>query len=261
MTKSFARLADFLLDSYIETSFMTATELARHLGIDAATVVRFSQSLGYSGYPELLREIRDQVRQDLLVRPELEQDPSSAQGILSTAISELKFALEQIQSSLNTQAVNSLADRIGTAHRILVFAEGPAQTAAYSLVYFLEQGNFPVFISRSGLTGLARTIHIASENDLLITIDIASDAPYLAPALREARAKGISTGIIAGSPSLPSAHSADFLLASRGHPNMGIEIISIESIIFVLVKTLQQKYSDRFAGAEQAIAELSSLLQ
>ncbi len=59
MSKSFARLADYLLDSYIEASFMTASELAHALNLDAATVVRFSQHLGYKGYPELLREIRD----------------------------------------------------------------------------------------------------------------------------------------------------------------------------------------------------------
>ena len=70
MSKSFARLADFLLDSYIEASFMTASELAHALNLDAATVVRFSQHLGYKGYPELLREIRDKVRRDLLIRPQ-----------------------------------------------------------------------------------------------------------------------------------------------------------------------------------------------
>ena len=54
MSKSFAKLADFLLDSYIEAAFMTASELAHELNLDAATVVRFSQHLGYKGYPELL---------------------------------------------------------------------------------------------------------------------------------------------------------------------------------------------------------------
>ena len=31
MSKSFARLADFLLDSYVEAAFMTASELAHNL--------------------------------------------------------------------------------------------------------------------------------------------------------------------------------------------------------------------------------------
>ncbi len=261
MSKSFAKLADFLLDSYIEASFMTATEIAQYLGLDAATVVRFSQSLGYSGYPQLLREIRDQVKYDLLIRPDLSQDPENIQSVLSDTIDEIKFVLDQIQNSLNTDAINTLVDIIGSAPRILVFAEGPAQTAAYNLVYFLEQGNFPVFIARSGLAGLARAIHMATEQDLLIVIDIAGETPYIAPALREARSKGISTATIVGSPSLASAHSAGIVLAARVHGNMGVQIIAIEAIIYILVKTLRQRFSNRFAGAEQAISDLSSLLQ
>ena len=58
LSKSFARLADFILDSYLETAFMTATELGHAVNVDATTVVRFSQQLGYAGYPELLREIQ-----------------------------------------------------------------------------------------------------------------------------------------------------------------------------------------------------------
>src|SRR5512136_1704407 len=70
MSKSFAKLADFLLDSYIQASFMTASELAHVLNLDAATVVRFSQHLGYKGYPQLQREIRARVKRDLLLHPQ-----------------------------------------------------------------------------------------------------------------------------------------------------------------------------------------------
>src|SRR4030066_1723282 len=87
MSKSFARLADFLLDSYIKASFMTASELAHSLNLDAATVVRFSQHLGYKGYPELLREIRDKVRQNILYHPQDAKDPDSLPGVVASALS------------------------------------------------------------------------------------------------------------------------------------------------------------------------------
>ena len=91
MSKSFAKLADFLLDSYIEAAFMTATELAHAVDVDATTVVRFSQQLGYSGYPELLRDVREHVKRDLLIRPQesnitesVPTAPTSASGARST---------------------------------------------------------------------------------------------------------------------------------------------------------------------------------
>lgn len=261
MSKSFAKLADFLLDSYIEASFMTATELAHELNLDAATVVRFSQHLGYSGYPELLREIREHVKVDLMVRPVKAQDPQSIPGVVAGAMRELRETLERTQMSLDTEAMTQLVESIGNARRIVVLAEGPAQPAAYNLVYFLEQANFPVHIARSGLAGLARTVHTASKQDLLIALDVANEAPYIAPALREARAKEITTAAIVGSPSLASSRSAHIVLAARSTPNIGVEIVSIEAIIFALVQALRWYFAERFAGAEQAIEELSALFQ
>lgn len=260
-SKSFNRLADFLLDSYTEAAFMTATELARTLELDAATVVRFSQHLGYAGYPQLLREIQEQVKHDLLVQPRLAQDPDSTPGMVAGALDELKFALEQTGLGLDAAALADLVQRMGEARRIGVIAEGPAQPAAYNLIYFLEQGNFPAHLARPGLAGLARTIHAANHQDLLVAIDIANEAPYIAPALREARGKGITTAAIVGSPSLASARSATIVLAARANPDLGIAIVNIEAIIYALVKSLRQEYTSRFSGAEQAIAELSSLLQ
>jgi len=261
LSKSFAKLADFLLDSYIEASFMTATELATTLDLDAATVVRFSQHLDYSGFPDLLKDIREHVKQDLLVRPLRAEDPNSIPGLVAGAIEELGIALEQTRLSLDTDAISEFTRKIGEARRIVVLAEGPAQPAAYNLVYFLEQGDFPVHIARPGLAGLARTVHTASSQDMLIAIDIGGEAPYIAPALREARAKGIITASIVGAPALASAHSADIVLAARATPNLGVEIIVIEAIIFALIKSLRYKFADRFAGVEQAIAELSTLFQ
>jgi DNA-binding MurR/RpiR family transcriptional regulator len=83
MSKSFAKLADFLLNSYIEAAFMTASELAHALDLDAATVVRFSQFLGYSGFPELQREIRSRVKSDLLIRPKQAEVADLSPGIVS----------------------------------------------------------------------------------------------------------------------------------------------------------------------------------
>lgn len=259
LSKSYAKLADFILDSYIETSFLTATELAKKLELDAATVVRFSQRLGYPGYPQLLSEIREHVKNDLLVRPQIAEDPGTIPGILANAMGELKNTLDQTQATLNTDAIQDLTRKIGTSRRIIILAEGPAQPAAYNLVYFLEQADFPVHIARPGLAGLSRMIHTATPQDLIIALDVAREAPYIAPALREARAKGITTAAIVGSPSLASANSATIVLAARANPDMGIAIITIEAIIYALVKALRVEYADRFAGAERAISDLSSM--
>ena len=261
MSKSFAKLADFLLDSYIESAFMTASELAHRLDLDAATVVRFAQTLGYKGFPDLQREIRQRVLGDLLVRPEQAKVAESVPGVVANAMAELSLALEQTRMSLDTEAVAKLVEQIGAARRIILLAENPAQAAAYNLVHFLEQGGFPIYIARSGVADLARTVHTATDQDLLIALEVSGQSPYIAGALESARQKGLPTAAILGAASLNSARAADVVLAARSNPSLGVGIISIESIIYALSQALRWRFADRFSGAEQAITKLTANIQ
>jgi DNA-binding MurR/RpiR family transcriptional regulator len=261
MSKSFARLADFLLDSYVEAAFMTASELAHALNLDAATVVRFSQHLGYPGFPKLQREIRQRVKKDLLIRPKESEEPTSVPGIVANAMNEVSLALDQTRLSLDTDSLDQLVDQLGKARRIVILAEGPAQPTAYSLVLFLEQGGFPIYIARSGIADLARTVNIATPHDLLLAIEVAGQAPYIARAMGEAQARGIPTAAIVGSASLASARYADTVLAAQAHPSTGVGIVSIEAVVYALSQVLHYRFADRFAGTEQAIAELSERIQ
>jgi DNA-binding MurR/RpiR family transcriptional regulator len=261
MSKSFARLADFLLDSYVQSAFMTASELAHELDLDAATVVRFAQHLGYKGFPQLQRDIRERVMADLLVKPEEAKVAESVPGVVANAMSELSFALEQTRISLDTNAVAELVEKIGAARRIVILAENPAQAAAYNLVHFLEQGGFPIYIARSGVADLARTVHTATAQDLILALEVSGQAPYIAGALEEARKKGQPTAAILGAASLASARAAEVVLAARAHPSLGVGIVTIEAIIYALAQALRWRFADRFAGAEQAIAELSDKIQ
>jgi len=261
MSKSFAKLADFLLDSYVEAAFMTASELAQVLNLDAATVVRFSQHLGYTGFPKLQREIRQRVKKDLLIRPVQAAEENSLTGIAFGAVNEVVHALDQTRISLDTDAINKLVEEIGQARRVTILPESPAQPTAYSLVLFLEQGGFPVYIARTGLADLARTINIATSQDLLIAMEVAGQSPYIARAMGEAQERNIPTAAIVASASLPSARYANTVLAAQSHPSIGVGIITIDTVVYAISQVLKWRFADRFAGTEQLIAELSEKIQ
>ncbi len=261
MSKSFAKLADFLLDSYIKASFMTASELAHALNLDAATVVRFSQHLGYKGYPELLREIRDKVRRNLLYEPQDSNQSDSLPSVVTSAIENLSRELEQMRLMLDIDSIEKLVNLIGKARRIILLVESPAQPAAYNLVYFLEQGGFPIYIARPGVIDFARTVHTASQQDLLLAIDVTGQSPFIARSLAEARARNIPTAAIVGAASLPTARSASVVLAASEHPSPTSGMIVISAIIYILVEALHWCFSQRFSGAEQAIADLANRIQ
>ena len=261
MSKSFARLADFLLDSYIEAAFMTASELAHSLNLDAATVVRFSQHLGYDGFPKLQREIRQRVKDDLLIRPLQAGVAKSTPGIAATAMNEVAVALEQTRISLNTEVLDNLVEKMAESRRIVIMAEGPAQPTAYSLLLTMEQGGFPGFIARSGIADLARTVNTSNAHDLLLAMEIAGQSPYIARAMGEAQVKGIPTAAIVASASLASARYADYVLTAQSHPSIGVGMVLLEAIVYTISQVLHFRFADRFVGTEQAISTISQRIQ
>ena len=56
-------VARYIVDHLDEAAFQTAEELARRANTSSSTVVRFSQALGFEGYPELQQSAIEEYRQ------------------------------------------------------------------------------------------------------------------------------------------------------------------------------------------------------
>src|SRR4029077_6185508 len=55
-------VAQYIVDHLDEAAFQTAEELARRANTSSSTVVRFSQALGFEGFPELQRAAREEYK-------------------------------------------------------------------------------------------------------------------------------------------------------------------------------------------------------
>src|SRR5579872_2281601 len=67
-------VAQYIVDHLDEAAFRTAEELARRASTSSSTVVRFSQALGFEGFPELQQAARDEYR----------RRPNGTNGTLTT---------------------------------------------------------------------------------------------------------------------------------------------------------------------------------
>lgn len=253
MSKSFSRLADYLLDHYVQAALMTATELAHQVDVDAATVVRFAQRLGYGGFPELQNEIKDKVKQDLLIKPEKATDPDSYSGVMDEAMNKMQNAVEQVRKLLDVDALAKMVEKIGKARRVIIVPDGLGQVAAYNLLNLMEQGGFLVSIVQPGVVDLARTVLTATIEDVVIAVDVAGAAPYISRAMAEASREGIPTAAIVGAASHTSALEADVVLAAQNQSEVGLAVIMVDAVIFCLAETLKWKYAEKFEGADEAI--------
>lgn len=261
LSKSFSRLADYLLDNYVQAALMTATELAHQVDVDAATVVRFAQKLGYSGFPELQDEIKTKVKNELLVKPKQAKDPDSFTYVVDLTMQRMNQALEQVRKLLDIDALLEIVKKIGEARRIIIISDGLGQVAAYNLLNLLEPGGFLVSVVQPGVVDLARTVSTVNEQDLLIAIDVAGAAPYIARALAEASGNRVATAAIVGAASYSSALEADVVLAAQNVDDVSLAVVVVDVVVYTLAESLKWKYSENFAGMEKTIQDVFERLK
>jgi DNA-binding MurR/RpiR family transcriptional regulator len=259
-SKSFARLADYILESYIEVAFMTATELGHAIDVDATTVVRFSQRLGYSGYPEFQRDIRNRVKSHLIVKNSRTQKNSIAE-VVKTALQELRTIIGQAYLMLDVDAIHRLVNEIGSSQKVVVLYDTLAEPTTYTLASLLEQGGFYVSTVQSNLVDLARAVQVVNANDLLLSIEIVGDSPFTTPALLIAKSKGVSTAAIVGSPAIETARTLDLVLSPQAQPTVELRMMLVNALVYAVCQALRWCFPERFAGKDQGIEELTSLIQ
>ena len=63
LTKTGQRIAAYILDHVMEACFLTSTELAMKLEISEASVIRFTRSLGFDGYMDFQKKLRENYTQ------------------------------------------------------------------------------------------------------------------------------------------------------------------------------------------------------
>jgi DNA-binding MurR/RpiR family transcriptional regulator len=123
-------VAQYIVDHLDEAAFQTAEELARRASTSSSTVVRFSQALGFEGFPELQQAARDEYRRRVGGNGAFNGSPESA-GVAAPLFSldhtEFEAALaadhvnvEDTAHKLSRSDVEAAIDAIVGAERVLI---------------------------------------------------------------------------------------------------------------------------------------------
>jgi len=258
LSPSFEKLANFLLDSYAHAALLSATEIGHSLDIDTATVVRFAQFLGYKGYPELQREIRDKLRKELLEEDSIE--PESSAEAVEGALKELARGLELTRRCFSIEQAEAMISSLDEAQRVIILAEGLACAPARNLAAWLEAAGYNIHLAGGSLSDLARALAGARKGDMVVAIEVDEENPHLYEAIAEAKATGITTGALVSAPSSPAASHADHVLAAYQTPLTGAGQILVEAVIFAFMRMLTCARPGRFENNSTRISQLKKRL-
>ena len=211
LTKSQRKLADFVATSYQEVAFMTASTLARRVGVNEATVIRFAQRLGYGGFPELIYDIQLVVKQELRARDEASLTVSAEDSFLA-AMNTIVENLHRTISHISPEVAEGAQTVLREAERILVIGQGISAPLAQMLSVSLRSLGMDADAPPSDAATLAIALDDVDERCTVVGVSAAADGNEVAGALRYATARGAHTLALTWSPVSPTAQAAELAI-------------------------------------------------
>ena len=192
-------VAQYIADHLDEAAFQTADELARRASTSASTVVRFSQALGFDGFPELQQAARDEYRR----RPP-GRKLASAAPLLVLDRTEFEAALAADQTNVEDTAnkllrsdVEAAIDAIVSAEKVLIAGTDQMAFFASYLRHLLMLLDVQAeIVARSSQEALGRLSQI-DERTLVIGLSAGRPHPLIIRTMKLARDHNAATLAIA----------------------------------------------------------------
>ncbi|PWT93028.1 MAG: MurR/RpiR family transcriptional regulator [Blastocatellia bacterium] len=223
LSGSRARLIREILDNHEETFFLSSREMAKRYNVDAATIVRTVQALGYERFADFAADLRQHFVNHITPYTVLKaatQEKRSISDQVQHALERDTESLSVLRSSLEANRAVELAKRIHGARRILVVGVDLAASLAWFLAYGLTPLGFDAHAPIGSTGNLQHKIDLLTENDLVVAISFGRCLRETVEAVDRAHGRGIPTFGITDSDTTPIAlHCDDYLVASTSSPS------------------------------------------
>jgi DNA-binding MurR/RpiR family transcriptional regulator len=248
-------LAHLIVDHPEIVAFSSVREVAARVHVNAATVVRFAQGLGYTGFNALQGAVRRAYLHGAgLLAP---RDPSTIEGPAGAvgAIRDVHLGnVSRAYENLNEADLEAIAEKITSARQIFVCANGsPEIIGGMLLRLFRHVGLKGRPYSAAGVDSIIDAQDWSSD-DVLIVIGLWLTFRAPLDAVLRAKRAGVTTIALTGSRGSPLAAAADYAIAV---PTEGVLLpfstVGMAAIVEALITHIAAKRQEVVSGIEETL--------
>ncbi len=248
LSKGHKKIAEFIMERYDKAAFMTASKLGTIVGVSESTVVRFATELGFEGYPELQRALKEYTSNKLTTvqRIDVMNDQLSGndvyEKILNMDIDKIKKTLEEGDRDQFYKTVDTLCN----AKNIYVIgARSAAVLARFLSFYFNMMFDNVKLVHTTSTSEMFEQILNIGENDIMIGISFPRYSTHTVKAFRYAHEQGAKVIAITDSKASPLAEYADNMLLARSDMvSFADSLVAPMSVINALIVAVGMRKSD-----------------
>lgn len=201
-----------IVDHCEETCFLSSRELAKLYNVDAATVVRTVQALGYRGFADFAGDLRQHLMSRITPYTALKAATRERRSVADHVDHALDKALDNLnvlRSNLDRNRVVELAKLIHGSRRVLVVGVDFAGSLAYYFAYGLVTLGFDAEAPVGSEGNLQHKLKVLTPKDLLIAISFGQCIRVTVEAVLRAGKQGVTTFGITDSDTTPIARYCD----------------------------------------------------
>lgn len=251
LSKGHKKIAQFMLNHYDKAAFMTASKLGTIVGVSESTVVRFATELGYDGYPELQRALKDYTSNRLTTVQRIDVmndqlgDEDVYEKVLNMDIDKLKKTLDEGDRKEFYATVETLC----SAKNIYVIgARSAAVLARFLHFYFTMMFDNVKLVHTTSTSEMFEQIINIGKDDIMIGISFPRYSKHTVKAFRYASSRGAGVIAITDSLASPLAEFADNILIARSDmASFADSLVAPMSVINALIVAVGLKKRDYVA--------------
>jgi len=213
LSKKHQDIARFVLDNPDAVAFGSAGTVGAATDTSAATVVRFSQALGYEGYIQLQEVVRERMSQQRAAMRRLEQsmdEHTTDKDLLTRVLATDIHNIERTAVLANRDRIEEAVAEIRRARQVLIVGSGLVGMLVEYLLYSLQRLDVPSRSVTGGEEPLAIALAFVQPEDVVIGISFRRRPRYTIKALKQAQIVGAKSIGIADSEISPLLSVADY---------------------------------------------------
>jgi DNA-binding MurR/RpiR family transcriptional regulator len=235
LSRSRKKLLGMILENPGDTFFLSSRELAKRYDVDAATIVRTIQALGYGKFAEFVADLRShfimRITPYTALKAASQQRRSPADRIRHGVEMDLRN-LQSVRAGLDPERIIALSRLVKRARRIMVVGIDLAASLSWHLAYGLVHLGFPAEAPVGGTGNVQRRVRTLTQKDLVIAISFGQCLRETVEAALRAKKQGVPTFGITDSERTPIARVCDnFCLASVASPSFGSSYVAPMSVV------------------------------
>jgi DNA-binding MurR/RpiR family transcriptional regulator len=233
------KVADFILGNFDNIPFVDVHGISKQVGVSVASVIRFAQSVGFSGFSELRDAVAESLKKHLSkneIFPLIDKSKVENDILASVAKLDVKNINDTL-TMIDRESFNKVINLIISSDRIYTAGLGISYLLAEILAYQLTQVGIDASVLKHTHTLFQEQIMYLSKSDLIICFSFPPYSIETIQAAEYACEKGIKVISVTNKPTAPISSFSESLLTVKSENMLYTNSFAAISVLINAIAT------------------------